>query len=124
MTDHGQPAIKPQITFGKFENVDLRVARVESATMAQGTRFPCRVLELDVGALGRRRSVGQFALVEEDALVGTNVIACVNLAPRDMGPYVSEALVLGAPHPESPPDQSQATPLGVASHARPGDRVF
>jgi tRNA-binding protein len=124
MTDHGQPPSKPRITFGKFENVDLRVARVESATMARGTRFPCRVLELDLGNLGKRRSVGQFALVEEDALVGTNVVACVNLAPREMGPYVSEALVLGAPHPEGPPDESQATPLSVAANARPGDKVF
>ena len=115
---------KPQITFGKFENVDMRVARVRSALMAEGTRFPARVLDLDLGHLGSRISVGQYALVGEDELVGRNVVACINLGTREMGPYRSEALVLGAPHPRTPIDQAQATPLYVADEASPGDQIF
>jgi tRNA-binding protein len=117
-------APKPQITFGKFQNVDLRVARVVSAPMAEGTRFPCRVLELDLGPLGKRVSVGQFALLNEDELVGRNVVACVNLGPREMGPYVSQALVLGARHPASPAEQAQAIPLTVHADATPGDTIY
>ncbi|MEU7615205.1 hypothetical protein AB0B27_03710 [Micromonospora rifamycinica] len=117
-------AAKPQITFGKFQNVDLRVARVVSASMAVDTRFPSRVLELDLGPLGRRVSVGQYALIGEADLVGTNVVACVNLGQREMGPYVSQALVLGAPHPASPPDQAQALPLVVDGDAVPGDAIY
>ena len=123
MTSADRPA-KPQITFGKFENVDMRVARVIGAEMAIGTRFPCRVLELDVGPLGRRRSIGQYALVAEDELVGSNVIACVNLGTRALGDYQSEALVLGVSHPDGPDDQAQATPLLADPRARPGDAVF
>src|SRR6266436_2903502 len=119
----GGPA-KPQITFGKFENVDMRVARVRSALMAEGTRFPARVLDLDLGHLGSRISVGQYALVEENELVGRNVVACINLGTREMGPYRSEALVLGAPHPQTPADQAQATPLYVVDEASPGDQIF
>lgn len=115
---------KAQITFGKFDNVDLRVARVLAAPMAHGTRAPCRVLHLDLGPLGERTSVGQYALMDETDLVGRNVVACVNLGQREMGSYVSEALVLGAPHPDSPPDQAQATPLWVDDAAQPGDAVF
>lgn len=115
---------KSQITFGKFQNVDLRVARVLSADPTVGTKNPCRVIRLDLGPLGQRTSVGQYALVDESALVGRNVIACVNLGVREMGPYTSEALVLGAPHPDSPADQDQATPLYVDDAARPGDCVF
>ena len=115
---------KQKITFGKFQNVDLRVALVERATLADGTRHPARILELNLGALGSRRSVGQFALVDEDALVGSKVIACVNLGEREMGPYMSEALVLGTPHPDSPADQDQALPLLADSRAVPGESVF
>ena len=115
---------KTQITFGKFENVDMRVAKVLSAPIAEGTRFPCRVLTLDLGHLGQRTSVGQYALISEEDILGQSVVACINLGEREMGPYRSQALVLGAPHPESPQDQSQATPLYVADHANPGDSIF
>jgi tRNA-binding protein len=115
---------KAKITFGKFENVDMRVARVIAAPMAEGTRFPCRVIDLDVGHLGERHSIGQYALVSEDDLVGRNVVVCVNLGSREMGPYTSDALVLGVPHPDSPADQAQAAPLIAHEKATPGDRIY
>ena len=48
----------------------------------------------------------------------------MNFAPREVGRYVSEVLVLGAPHPDNPDGQAQATPLYVADVARPGDMIF
>src|ERR1035437_2177596 len=124
MASHKDQALKPQITFGKFQNVDLRVARVVSAPMAEGTTSPCRVIALDLGHLGTRTSVGQYALISEEDLVGTNVIVCVNLSPREMGAYTSEALILGAPNPDSPHDQNQAIPLTVSQAASCGDPIF
>ncbi len=115
---------KQKITFGKFQNVDLRVAVVEHVEEGRGTRAPTRVLDLDVGELGKLRSVGQFAFVEESELLGAKIIVCVNLGEREMGPYVSQALVLGTPHPESPADQSQAVPLWADRRAMPGDEVY
>ncbi|TDC82871.1 tRNA-binding protein [Micromonospora sp. KC606] len=115
---------KPQITFGKFQNVDMRVARVVSAPMAVGTRFPSRVIELDLGPLGKRISIGQYALMSEEELVGRNVVACINLGEREMGPYVSQALVLGAPHPAGPADQAQAIPIVVPDDAIVGDAIY
>ena len=115
---------KPDVSFEIFEDLDMRVARVISAPMAEGSRFPSRVIILDLGHLGQRTSVGQYALVSEDELVGKNVIVCVNLGERKMGKYLSQALVMGAPHPSSPADQAQATPLLVSDDAHPGDRIF
>jgi tRNA-binding protein len=115
---------KQKITFGKFQNVDLRVATVTAVEDAHGTTLPCKVLELDVGLLGARRSIGQFALVDVANLLNAKVIACVNLGEREMGPYVSQALVLGTPHPNSPAGQSQAVPLWADPLAQPGDTVF
>jgi tRNA-binding protein len=117
-------ALKPKITFGKFSNVDMRVAQVLSAPLTEETRSPCRVIELDLGPFGRSRSVGQFALVPEDQLVGRKVIVCCNLGTRQMGSLTSEVLVLGVPHPDSPDDQDQAMPLYVHESARCGDAVF
>jgi tRNA-binding protein len=121
--DRGSPQ-KAQITFGKFQNIDLRVARVVAAPMATGMAKPCRVVTLDLGPLGERTSVGQFALLAEEELVGRNVVACVNLGSREVGPYRSQALILGAPHPDGPGDQAQATPLFVSDAARPGDQIY
>lgn len=115
---------KPQITFGKFANVDMRVARVVAAPRAEGTRFPSRVLTLDLGPLGARTSVAQFALVDEAELVGRNVVACVNLGVRDLGPYTSECLTLGTTHPDTPDDEHQAIPLYAHDRATPGDPIY
>lgn len=115
---------KKNTTFGKFQNIDMRVAEITSAKLADAARFPSRILELDVGELGSRTSIGQYALVAESELVGSKVIACINLGARDMGPYTSEALVLGTPHPESPSDQNQAVPLAAHALASPGDVVY
>ena len=115
---------KPTITFGKFQNVDIRVALVRSAPIAPGTNAPSRLVSLDLGPLGRRQSVAQFALVDEADLVGKHVVACINLGPRQIGEHLSEALVLGVPHPECPDGQAQALPLLASELATPGDRVF
>lgn len=117
-------SMKQRVTFGKFQNIDLRVAKVVSAPVAQGTANPSRVITLDLGHLGTMTSVGQYSLIEEDYLVGKNVIAVVNFAPRDMGDYTSEVLVLGAKHPGSPDGQDQALPLTVDDRAIPGDVIF
>ncbi len=89
----------------------MRVAVVRSAPIAPGTNAPSRLVALDLGPLGRRQSVAQFALVDEDELVGKLVVACINLGPRQIGEHLSEALVLGVPHPDSPEGQAQALPL-------------
>lgn len=115
---------KQQLSFGKFQNVDLRVARVISAPLAEGTDKPCRVFTLDLGPLGTLTSVGQFVLIPEEELVGRNVVICCNLGSREMGPYLSQALVMGAHHPDSPAGESQATPLYVDVRVEVGDEIF
>ena len=124
MSSQKQLPPKPRITFGKFANVDMRVAQIVSAPPAEGTAKPCRIVTLDVGHLGTLTSVGQFALIPEEDMVGRKVVVCCNLGPREMGPYVSEALVLGVPHPDSPPDQDQAIPLSADPRATNGDAIF
>lgn len=124
MKANSQMPLKPKITFGKFQNVDMRVGQIVSAPLAEDTEHPCRVMRIDAGHLGTFTSVGQYALYEEEMLVGRKVIICCNLSPREMGKYISEVLVMGVPHPDSPSTQSQAMPLQVDDRAVPGDPVF
>jgi tRNA-binding protein len=112
------------ISFDTFQSVDLRVAQILSAEMAMGTRTPSCILRLDLGPLGIRVSIGQYALVPTDQLIGKKVIVCCNLGPRRIGKYESEVLVLGVPHPDSPPGQAQALPIIADQHSSLGDKVF
>jgi tRNA-binding protein len=118
------PDRKQKITFGKFENVDMRVGRVLAAPLARGSRFPSRVIQVDLGPLGTVQSVGQYALLDESDLVGKNVVVCVNLGSREMGDYVSDALLLGVPHPDSPDAEAQATPLWADERVAAGNAVY
>ncbi len=124
MEDRKLGSVKPVVSFEDFQRIDFRVALVMGARMAEGTRAPSRLLDLDLGPLGRRTSVAQFALVPEADLIGRKVIACCNLGTRRIGQYRSEALVLGTPHPESPPGQAQALPLFAHPAAVPGDHIY
>ncbi len=116
--------LKQRITFGKFQNVDMRVAWIMSAPLASGTAIPSRLITLDAGHLGTFTSVAQIALVSEEQLVGKKVVICCNLAPREIGGYKSEVLVMGVPHPDSPAGQDQAYPLFVDDIAVCGDPIY
>jgi len=119
------PDAKPRTTYGKFANIDLRVASIRNANLVTAdVDFPMRLLELDLGPLGERKSLGKFALVDEEQLIDARVVICVNLSPKEVGPYVSDALVLGTRHPDSPPDQEQAIPIWAHSEAVPGAPIF
>ena len=56
--------------------------------------------------------------------MGRNVVVCINLGPRKIGRYVSDALVLGVPHPENPDGQGQVAPLYVDNGAELGSQIF
>lgn len=116
--------LKQWVTFGKFQNIDLRVARIVSAPPAEGTTFPSRLITLDAGHLGSFTSVAQLALVPEAQLVGRKVVICANLSPRDIGQYTSDVLVMGVPHPDSPAGEDQAYPLFVDDPAVVGDPIY
>jgi tRNA-binding protein len=87
----------PTITPEEFFAADLRVGRVLSAEPFPEARKPAIKLTIDFGELGTRRSSAQLTLHYEPAdLVGRLVIAVVNFPPRQIGPFMSEVLVLGA----------------------------
>ena len=85
------------ITWGDFERVDMRVGVVVDAQEFPEARRPAYKLWVDFGPLGVKRSSAQITRRYAPAeLVGRRVVAVVNFPPKQIGPFVSEVLVLGA----------------------------
>jgi tRNA-binding protein len=85
------------IDFDHFGQVDMRVGRVTAVDEFPEARKPAWKLTIDFGPeLGRKRSSAQITTYPREQLLGTLVIAVVNFPPRQIGPFMSEVLVLGA----------------------------
>lgn len=86
-----------EITYDDFLNVDIRVGTITRAEPFPQARKPAIRLWIDFGAeLGEKKSSAQIAvLYDPDQLVGKQVMAVVNFPPRQIGPVMSEVLVLG-----------------------------
>ncbi len=110
-----------RIEFADFQKVDIRVGRVTRAEAFPEARKPAFKLWIDFGPeIGEMRSSAQITeRYAPEALVGRMVMAVVNLAPRQIGPFRSEALVLGFADAEgaivlAAPDAQ--VPLGARMH--------
>lgn len=90
--------IKPIADFSHFEALDIRVGRIVKVEDAQ-TKKPTWRTTIDFGAdIGTKISCGAYKSYPKENLLGQQVLAVVNFAPRKMGPEVSEVLVLGVPN--------------------------
>ena len=89
--------VRPRIFYDQFEDVDMRVGRIESVEEFPEARVPAWKLAIDFGPeIGTKRSSAQIAHYPREELEGRPVVAVVNFPPKQIGPFTSEVLVLGA----------------------------
>jgi len=109
------------ISFDDFMKVDIRTGRVIKAEAFPEARKPAIKMWVDFGGdIGVRKTSAQVtAHYTPESLIGRQVMAVVNFPPRQIGPFMSEILVLGVPDADGEivlvtPDQE--TPIGVRMH--------
>ncbi|WP_395004019.1 tRNA-binding protein [Cypionkella sp.] len=105
------------ISYADFEKVDIRVGRITRAETFPQARKPAFRLWIDFGPeIGEKRSSAQITKhYTIEALIGRQVLAVVNFPPRQIGPVMSEVLVLGVPDEDGEVvliAPSQQVPLG------------
>jgi tRNA-binding protein len=87
------------LTYEEFEKVEMRVGRIVRAEPFPKARKPAYRLWIDFGEpVGVKKSSAQVtAYYTPEALVGRQVVAVTNFAPRQVADFMSEVLVLGVP---------------------------
>jgi tRNA-binding protein len=101
-----------------FDRVDVRVGRIVEVTEFPEARKPAWKLRIDLGPeIGVKQSSAQVTNYAREELEGRLVLAVVNLAPRQIGPFRSEVLTLGTYR------GSTVLLVSPGEGAQPGDRL-
>ena len=104
-------------TYDNFQQLDIRVGKIIDVQEFSEARKPAYKLMIDFGdSIGTKHSSAQLPQnYSADELLGKQVLGVVNLPPRQIVPFISEALTLGVPDENGncilvTPDQS--APVG------------
>lgn len=84
------------IQYDDFAKVDMRVGKVIDIQDFPEAHKPAYKLTIDFGSLGVKTSSAQITNYTKEELLGRQVICVVNFPKKQIGPFVSEVLTLGA----------------------------
>ena len=109
--------MKEQALFSSFAALDIRVGRIVEVAEAP-TKKPTYRITVDFGPeVGQKVSYGGFRRYPKEFLLGKQVVAVVNLPPKQIGSETSEVLILAAVNAQGEPiylTPEAEAPLGAA----------
>lgn len=83
-------------TLDDFSKLDIRVGTIISVDDFPEARKPAYKLTIDFGEAGIKKSSAQITnLYSKEDLLNKQIVAVINFPPKQIGPFVSECLVLG-----------------------------
>ena len=83
------------IEWSDFIKVDMRVGKIIDVKDFPEARKPAYILTVDFGPLGTRKTSAQVTNYSMEELLKRNVVAVFNFPAKQIGPIMSEVLVLG-----------------------------
>ena len=84
------------IEWNDFAKVDMRVGKISDVKDFPEARKPAYILTINFGELGVRKTSAQVTNYSKKELLDREIIAVVNFPAKQIGPIMSEVLVLGA----------------------------
>ena len=85
------------ITISDFQKLEMRIGRIVDVADFPEARNPSYKLRIDFGPLGiKSSSAAVQRWYTKTDLLGRSVVAVTNFPPRQIGPFMSEVLCLGA----------------------------
>jgi tRNA-binding protein len=104
----------PNITYDDFAKLDLRIAKIVNTEKIPGKS---RIIKgiIDLGEEKREVIIGGAEYYQPEELVGKTVVVIVNLEPRKIAGFESNAMLLAADVNEKPfwLTVSEDVPLGT-----------
>lgn len=80
-----------------FFDLDIRVGKIIKVEDFEEAIKPAYKLEIDFGkAIGVKKSSAQITNYSKEDLLDRKVISVVNLGEKQVGPFISQCLVLGS----------------------------
>jgi tRNA-binding protein len=115
--------IKPIVSFDdSFAKIDIRVGRVVEVELESRSHKETYRMVVDFGKYGKRVSYGRFTQHPVEEVKDRLVLGVLNFQPRQMGPVISEVLILGVQYPKA--ESGEATFISPAVNAKIGSKLF
>ena len=104
-----------QTSTKNFFEIDIRKGKIVDAILFKEAIKPAIKLWIDFGTeIGIKKSSAQITEnYSPRSLKGKSILAVINLPPRQIGPFISEVLILGLP------DQNNSIVLAVPDTSVP-----
>jgi len=105
-----------------FAKLDIRVGRVVEVELETRTHKPTYKMVVDFGKYGKRVSYGRFTQHPIDEVKNRLVLGVLNFEHRQMGPFISQVLILGVQYPKA--ESGEATFITPSVNAKIGSKLF